>query len=73
MATPIEPKSEVREFHGIIRGFAEIPAVEQEDGTHCWRTPAGETICDYNKAAKYAKKLDKFIRKQVELTERTLH
>jgi hypothetical protein len=73
MATPIEPKSEVREFHGIIRGYAEIPAIEQGDGTHCWRLPTGEVICDYNKAFKEAGKLDKYIRRQMELTQRILH
>lgn len=73
MATAIEPKSEVREFHGIIRGFAEIPAVEQGDGTHCWKLPSGEIVCDYNEAYRAAGRWDRYIRKQVELSGRVLH
>lgn len=73
MATAIIPKSAVRKEgqYNLIKGFAELPSIDTEDGT-CWVLPGGHVICDPEEALKHAEELDAVIRHNVGKTGRNL-
>lgn len=61
MATPIVPKSSIRQCRSVIVGFGEVPAVTKE-GQQGWGLPGrGVTFC-VKEATKWAKALDRVIR-----------
>ena len=73
MATSIVPKSAFRKCEAVIHGYAELPAVELEDGIG-WAMPGcDEVIRDMEAAKEAAKHLDKLIRSNVQRTGRVLH
>lgn len=73
MATSIIPKSEARYCNALIHHFAELPAVEMDDGTICWALPGGRIICDKEEALEEAEKLDIMIQSNIKRTGRVLH
>lgn len=64
MASPIVPKSEIRQIRNISFGFGEVPAVEFE-GIRGWALPGNLfTLCEKT-AREAAKKLDATIKKSM--------
>ena len=73
MAAAIIPKSAARKEgqNNLIHGFAELPAIETENGT-CWVMPGNIVVCDPREALESASLLDNLIRENVRKSGRSL-